>query len=58
LIIIPGLIIIALEVVKIFRISAEMRREEEEKKKKQQNQPPTEAAYTPEPKTTFTISDG
>jgi len=58
LIIIPGLIIIALETVKIFRISAEMRLEEEEKKKKQQNQPPTEAAYTPEPKTTFTISDG
>jgi signal peptidase len=57
LIIIPGLIIIILEVAKIFRISAEMRREEEEKKK-QLEQPPTEAPYTPEPKTTtITISD-
>jgi len=57
LIIIPGLIIIALEIIKIFRISAEMRREEEEKKKQQDHQLPGETACAPELKATFNTSN-
>jgi len=56
LIIIPGLVIIVLEVIKIFRISAEMQRDEEEKRKKQE-QPPDGEATMPDLETTITTFD-